>query len=250
MSLVVGLLNVLLGTVYTCYGFMTIHDLRRGSSTRGFRHFGFAWMGIAFTCGPHHLDHGVHALFAGRPGGGYELLSVVAGLPFAVIWFALRVEALFGGPGDRVVSGTPRWLIAAAGSLGALAVVLGSAVGDLFRAGELDLRLVPNLAMLVLYCAIGTVLALTQIENRSVTGAWSLSGVSLSLVMFTCSVMHAVVAAYGSTGYYDVDIHGLIIAILSVPSGAYFLWVVSSIHRGVLFNDQAPASAPSIEVGV
>ena len=54
--------NVLLGVVYTGYGVMTIIDLKRHWRANGVSHFGMAWIAMAFTCGPHHLDHGLHAL--------------------------------------------------------------------------------------------------------------------------------------------------------------------------------------------
>lgn len=234
MTLAVGLLNLVLGCVYTCYGLMTIVDLRRGWATRGPSHFGFAWLAMAFTCGPHHLDHAIHVLLTDRAGGGLDLLAVVVGLPAGVTWFLLRVEAMFGGRGDRFIEGTPRWLVAAP-VLGAVYTAsLFSMLATITRGGDLEVRILPNLALLVLYGAIGFVLATTQLRNHRVTGGWSLSGVALSAVMLTCAYMHTVYASYAQTGFYDVDIHGLTIDVLSVPAAAYFLWVVVALHRGTL----------------
>src|SRR4029079_8529939 len=127
---------------------MTIVDLKRGWKHFGFSHFGMAWIAMAFTCGPHHLEHAFHIaasskgglfrvvstvgmichpLSAASParfalnfgggngrgsGGALDLVVVLVGVPAGVIWFLLRVEALRGGRGDRFVSGTPTWVAA------------------------------------------------------------------------------------------------------------------------------------------
>lgn len=234
MTTAVGLVHLVLGTVYTCYGLMTIVDLWRGWSTRGPSHFGFAWLAMAFTCGPHHLDHAAHVLLTDRPGGGLDLLAVLVGVPAGVTWFLLRVEAMFGGNGDRFLDGTPRWLMVAP-VLGAIyAASLSTALGTLTRSGSVDPTILPNLALLLLYGAIAFVLGTTQLRNHRVTGGWSLSGVSLAAVMFTCGYMHTVHSAYAQIGRYDVDIHGLVIDILAIPAAVYFLWVVLALHRGSL----------------
>ena len=122
-------LNLLLGVVYLSYGAMTIIDLRRGWDERGFSHFGLAWIAMAFTCGPHHFEHGLHIALAGRNGGALDLIAVVVGLPAGVTWFLLRVEALAGGRGDRFISGTPRWVAALPALSVVYLVVLVAAAG-------------------------------------------------------------------------------------------------------------------------
>ena len=69
MNVAVGLANIALGIIYSCYGVMTLIELKRGWSTLGLSHFGLAWVAMAFTCGPHHLEHGLHALFSGNNAG-------------------------------------------------------------------------------------------------------------------------------------------------------------------------------------
>jgi hypothetical protein len=246
MSLGVALTNLVLGTVYTSYGLMTIVDLKRGWRTHGFSHFGVAWLFMAFTCGPHHLDHGLHALAYGRSGGALDLVTIAIGFPAGVVWFLLRVEALWGGRGDRTIVGTPGWLSAlptlsfvylAATITGVIAVIGGGQVT------ELDARTLPNLALVVLYAAIGAVLLRTQMRNHEVTGNWSVSGLSLSIVMVTCAVMHGVYVAYAHDGRYDLDIHGLTIAVIGVPAAVYFLWVTYALYRGWLRDwDRSPAN--------
>ena len=242
--IVLGLLNLVLGTVYTCYGLMTIVDLRRGWATRGPSHFGLAWLAMAFTCGPHHLDHAAHLLLAGRPGTGLELLTVVVGLPAGVCWFLLRVEALYGGRGDRPIRGTPWWI----GLAPLVGVVYGALVlvslTTIARGHDLRPEILPNVLLVGLYGAIGLVLATTQLRDHVITGGWSLSGVSLSAVMLTCAAMHGVYAGHAQRGTFGVDIHGFTIDTLSVPAAVYFLWVVLSLHRGHL-RDWNDAAAPA-----
>jgi hypothetical protein len=80
LRLLVGLLNMTLGVVYTSYGFMAMSDLRRGVATRGELHFGRAWVAMAFTCGPHHFEHGLHVQSGDRLRGYGDVVAVVAGL--------------------------------------------------------------------------------------------------------------------------------------------------------------------------
>lgn len=235
ISTLVAAANLVLGTVYTSYGLMTALELKRGWRTRGFSHFGTSWLAMAFTCGPHHLDHGLHVLLADRAGGQLDLVAILVGFPVGVVWFLLRVEAMLGGRGERVVTGTPGWLHAlplVAASYLAVILVLGQRIvaGD----GRFVPRTLPNVLLVGLYAAIGAVLLHTQLRNHQLTGRWSVSGLSLGLVMTTCAVMHGVFVAYASEGRYDLDGHGLAIALAGVPAAAYFLWVTYALSQGRL----------------
>lgn len=233
----VAITNIVLGLVYTSYGVMTIVDLKRGFREMGFSHFGLAWIAMAFTCGPHHLEHGIHVAIAGRQGAALDLAAVLIGFPAGVIWFLLRVEALVGGRGDRFVSGSPRWV----GSLPVLAaayvIALSAAVGLLLRRhASFGPKMTPNLLLLGLYGLIGYYLLRTQLGNRGPLGGWSVSGLALTIVFPTCGLMHAVYAVYATSGRYDTDVHGLIIDWLSVPAAVYFVWVVRNLYLGT-FSD-------------
>jgi hypothetical protein len=235
MSFAVGLTNVVLGSVYTCYGLMTIVDMKRGWRTHGFSHFGAAWLAMAFTCGPHHLDHGLHVLVAGRAGGWLDLVTIGIGFPAGVVWFLLRVEALWGGRGERTITGTPAWLAALPTLSFAYLAAVATGVTRVFGSDvELVARTWPNLALVALYTAIGLVVLRTQLRNHESDGVWSVSGLSLAMVMVTCAVMHLVYVAYAHEGAYDVDGHGLTIATVGVPAAAYFLWVTYALYRGWL----------------
>jgi hypothetical protein len=251
MTVALALLSLGLGTVYTCYGMITIVDLRRGWAEMGPSHFGMAWICMAFTCGPHHFEHGLHLLLAGRQAGGLELFAVAAGAPAGVIWFVLRVEAVMGGRGDRFISGTPRWLralpwvsaaYAATVVLGIVAVVLAD--GVTFRS-----TLAPNLLLVALYCMIGWYLLRTQLRNRAPLGGWSVSGLSLTAVFPTCAVMHGAWMLYGLTGRYELERHGMVIDWLAVPAAVYFLWVVRSLYLGAVgdWNEGSRGVLPAPE---
>src|SRR3954468_8968210 len=112
MTTLVATLNIVLGLVYIQYGTMTVLEMRRSWGTLGFSHFGAAWIAMAFTCGPHHLPHGLHVAAAGGAAGALDFLAVVIGFPAGLTWFLLRVEAYRGGRGDRFIPGDPIWVVA------------------------------------------------------------------------------------------------------------------------------------------
>ena len=160
---------------------------------------------------------------------------MLVGFPAGVIWFLLRVEALFGGRGDRFISGTPRWVAA----LPWLSVIYLGAVVDatvmILRHGvDFGPRTTPNILLLGVYCLIGYYLLRTQLANRKPLGGWSVSGLALTIVFPTCGVMHAVFAVYAAAGRYDVGTLGRVIDWLAVPAAIYFVWVVRSLYLGTV----------------
>lgn len=245
----VALTNFGLGVIYTCYGLMTIIDLKRGWKTRGFSHFGAAWVAMAFTCGPHHLEHGLHVFARGSGGGPMDLVTVLVGFPAGAIWFLLRVEALTGGRGDRFIRDTPRWLVIAPYFAGLyLAVAVGAGVLLLVDGSRFTPRMTPNVLLLGMYALIGYYLLRTQIANRPAAGGWSVSGLSLAVVFPTCGLMHVFYAVYAVTGRYDVEPIGLGIDWLAVPAAIYFVWVVRALYLGTLndWNERRPRAAEPV----
>lgn len=237
MTAALALLNLVLGTAYVGYGVLTLMDMKQGWRERGFSHFGAAWVFMAFTCGPHHLAHGIHLGFEGRGAGALDLLTVGVGLPVGIIWLWLRIEAFQGGRGDRFISGTPVWFralpVAAAIYLTVL-IVGGTAVVRGSDNVSFTAMIVPNLMLLWIYGAIGYLMWRTQLRNRGALGGWSVSGASLATVFPTCALMHSAWAIYAVAGTYHPDVHGFTIDWLAVPGALYFLWVVSSLYRGTL----------------
>lgn len=232
MRLAVGLTNLLMGGVYVTYGVIAAIEMKRGWKTLGFTHFGAAFFAMAFTCGPHHLAHGIHALFEGRPGGGLDLASVLFGLPAGAIWFYLRIEAFKGGRGDRFVAGTPAWLRSLPTVwtvfVAAFAIV---AVTTLGGGSKLTSLVAPNILLVVLYLMIGYFLMRTQLRNRPSLGGWSMSGLSLAMVFPTCALMHVAYIVHSTTGLYHYDLHGFTIDWIGVPAALYFLLVVRGLYR-------------------
>jgi hypothetical protein len=244
VSGVVAALNIVLGCAYTGYGVLTIIDLKRGWRRFGYSHFGGAWVAMAFTCGPHHLAHGWHMAVEGRTAGPLDLLAVLVGLPFGVIWLSLRIEAVLGGRGDRFVPGTPLYIAAAPTLAAVYATVVLAGVVWVRQSGPVSWSAaVPNVPLVVIYCAIGYVLLRTQLRNRAATGGWSLSGSSLTVVFPTCAIMHGVFALYALSGLYHSDVHGMVIDWLAIPAGLYFLWVVRGLYLQVLNDWNQPTLA-------
>ena len=247
MIMAIAITNILLGVAYTSYGVITAMEMKNDWRSFGFSHFGAAWIAMAFTCGPHHLDHGLHALADGR-GGSLDLLSVLVGLPAGVIWMGLRIEAFIGGRGDRFILGTPRWLRALPVVVTAYVVVVvaASLVILVRRPFTTDWALLSNASLVVIYSAIGYFLLRTQLRRRPAMCGWSVSGLSLSVVFPTCALMHGVFAVYALAGTYQHDIHGVSIDWLSVPAGLYFLWVVRRLYQDSLrdWNDGPDAVEP------
>ncbi|HEX8769279.1 MAG TPA: hypothetical protein VF711_00780 [Acidimicrobiales bacterium] len=231
MSAALAVVSVGLGVVYLALGLIILIDLKRGWPTMGFSRFGLAVVVLTVTCGPHHLEHGLHLGLAGRRPGLLELVTVVVGLPAGAVWAYLRVEAIRGGRGDRFISGTPNWMsrLTQVG-VAYLATVMVVATAVAVGGGPLTPRLVPNVLLVGLYATIAIYLLRTQLANRPVLDGWSVSGLALALLFVTCAVMHLAWLSYALSGRYDVDGHGLIIDWLSVPAALYFLWVVRSLY--------------------
>jgi hypothetical protein len=237
MRMAVALTNLVLGVAYTNYGVMTAIEMKRGWRTYGFSHFGAAWIAMAFTCGPHHLVHGIHAALGDRPGGGLDLFAVVVGLPFGVTWLLLRIEAFRGGEGDRFITGTPAWLAAMPTIMAVyLTALVAGVVWKLSSGVAYHATMTPNLLLLLIYSTIGYYLFRTQLRNHKAIGGWSVSGLSLATVFPTCGLMHVMWAVYAGTGLYARDAHGFWIDWLSVPAGLYFLWVVWALYHDSLHD--------------
>ena len=255
--MIAGGLNVLLGVVYLGIGTMVAIDLESDIRRRGFSHFGVAWLTIMYTCGGHHLVHGIHLAAEGRSIGNLDVLAVAVGLPAGIIWSWLRVEAVRGGRGDRFIDGTPGWLRAVvAGYVIAALAATAIALPILGRGLVLDTRLLPNVLLFGLYLGIGAALWRGQRRNRQTHGGWSASGLSLMMIYPTCGVMHGVYVIYSGAGSFAPDFHGLWVDWLSVPAGLYFFWAVTALEVGTVrdWTDRFekigdPAEQPKLALG-
>lgn len=236
MTLLVGILNLGLGVIYSSYGVMTLIDMKRGWKTMGFSHFGAAWIAMAFTCGPHHLNHGMHVLFGGAGAGSLDAAAVLVGLPAGLAWFLLRLEAFAGGRGDRLVGGNPRWLMSLPSLSGVyVTALIAVSFGVLSTNGtQYNSLIAPSALLLMLYGTIGYFLVRTQLRNHQHEGGWSVSGITLGVVFPTCGLMHAMHAMYATAGLYRIDNVQIVIDWLSVPAAIYFLWVVRGLYLDAL----------------
>jgi hypothetical protein len=229
MTIVTGIANLLIGLAYTGLGFLAVDEMRKLRASRGVSIFGLAWTAMAFTCGPHHLAHAVHAQ-EGEHATSWELIAVLLSLAPGFIFVALRLEALRGGSGDRLIHGTPWWVRV-------IPIFSGAAVGIIVFGASLQrpnfahltftaaLTLPLSAALIVLYGQVGWYLARTQIRRRREIGGWSLSGLMLTLVFPTCALTHAAYALAGAN-----DVHTFVIDLLAVPAAIWFLAVVRGIY--------------------
>ncbi|AXV05399.1 hypothetical protein DVS28_a0698 [Euzebya pacifica] len=235
MIVATALLNLLMAVIYMAIGTMIAMDLERAIRRRGWSHFGVAWLSIMYTCGAHHLVHGIHVLAEGREVGPADLVAVAMGIPAGGLWALLRIEASRGGRGDRYVRGTPTWLRVVAGAhLVAAGATLVVGLRLLTGATDLDTRLIPNILLVGLYLGIGAALMRGQLHNRREHGGWSLSGLSLMMIFPTCAVMHASYVVYAGSALFAPDFHGLWVDWLGVPAALYFFWVVRGLETGTV----------------
>jgi hypothetical protein len=247
VTVAAGLLSLALGLAYSGLGVITAYELSRHSSSRGFSFFGAGFLLMAATCGPHHLAHAEHLLIGGAERASAPLLaSLVLGTPAGVIFVLLRVEAAFGGRGDRLIAGTPLWLAAVP------VVMLAAAGAILFKGleytGDHGFNLpgvAPNVVLFVNYLLVGIFTVRTQFSRRPVLGGWSLSGVAMGGVFSTCAVTHLVASLTTAP-----DIHTLTLDNLGVPASIFFLYVVHRLHRDSLRDwNRAPLVGRAAPLG-
>jgi hypothetical protein len=228
VTVAAGILALLTGLAYSGLGVIAVYELGRNRKTRGFSYLGGAFALMAATCGPHHLVHAEHHLIWNEPASGPMLGALAIGLVPGALFVLLRIEAAFGGRGDRLVAGTPALLAAlpwaVAVSTGA---IVWEAIGD--ARGPNAVGLVANVLLFLDYTIVGVLVLRTQLARRPGLGGWSVSGLALGGVFVTCGVSHLVA---GLTT--PADVHTLLFDVPGVPFSIYFLWVVRSLHRNSL----------------
>jgi hypothetical protein len=230
----VGGVNILLGLGYLVLAFIVALELMRQWREPGVWQFGAALTAIAFTCGPHHLIHGVHVAFEQDVAGRLDLMTVLVGLLPAGVFVWLRLEALTGRRGDRFIAGNPGWLQLAPVAVGAyLAVVAVVGIGMMRRAPGLALDGLLSVAAGAVFGWVAVVLLRTQLRNRSATGGWSLSGLGLVGLFGTCAVMHTAVAMEATSQVRSLDAHLVTVDVLGVLAALWFLGVVRAMTREV-----------------
>jgi len=262
--IVIGLCNLAIGAAYAGLGLLSAWETISLHRSRGWSPFGIGFALMAASCGPHHLTHGWYIL-QGGPVSWPMLIVTLIGLPSGLTFCLLRFEASRGGPGERWLSlSTPRMVLLAGGYAlvaGGLAAAsfLQPEASTLFQAictsGTAERAAVPgldiasvtfvaNLFVAVTYSMVGWYLADTQVRRRFAGDAWSLSGVALAGVFFTCALMHVIEATSGG------GIVMLIFDLIGIPASVYFLWVIRQLHndsmsdwnrRPIIGTAEAPA---------
>jgi hypothetical protein len=248
MALFTGIGNLLIGLAYTTLGLLSAWETLSLHRYRGWSRFGIGFSLMAASCGPHHLIHGWHALH-GESVSWPMLAVTLIGLPAGLTFVGLRIETALGGRGDRRFGLSRNWAVSLAAAF-ALAVgwltswtlarpapafpsqvmcrawALAAQAG--FPGAAFDLTSVTFLANLFVFATYGTVgwyLADYQVRRHVAEEAWSLSGVSLSAVFFTCALMHLIFATteqHGATLPFDL---------FGIPASVYFLWIVKRVHN-------------------
>lgn len=245
MSLAIGIGNLMIGVAYAGLGLLSAWETLSLHRYRGWSRFGIGFSLMAASCGPHHLVHGWHALQGGD--SSWPMLAVtLIGLPAGIIFVGLRFETALGGRGDRPFACSRYWAVSLAAAFAlvvgflaawtlarpaplatsqALCTVAGLAARTPVPGLDLAaLTLGANLFVVVTYGMVGWYLADYQVRRYAAEGTWSLSGVSLSCVFFTCALMHLIYATaerHGATLPFDL---------LGVPASIYFLWIVRRVH--------------------
>ena len=191
MTIGAGILALLTGLAYSGLGVIAVIELGRNRKTRGFSYLGGAFALMAATCGPHHLVHAEHHLLWGEAVTGPMLGALFIGFVPGGIFVLLRIEAAFGGRGDRFLNGTPWWLAAlpwlVAAAIGA---IVWEATGD--ARGLNTASVIANSLLFVNYLIVGVLVLRTQLARRPGLGGWSVSGLSMGGVFVTCGVAHLV----------------------------------------------------------
>ena len=246
MSIVIGLSNLAIGLAYAGLGLLSVWETISLHRYRGWSRFGIGFSLMAASCGPHHLVHGWHVL-QGESVSWPMLAVTLIGLPAGLIFVLLRLETMWGGQGERLVTASPDRAALLAGGFTVVASMLAAGVfaqpgaDALWRvvctsAGLVrvhaaaesgidfaSVTFVTNVFVTVTYSMVGWYLADRQVRRYLASGVWSLSGAALTGVFFTCAQMHLIDATTQG------DSLMLVFDLIGIPASVYFLWVVK--HR-------------------
>ncbi|MBR0797887.1 hypothetical protein JQ615_21090 [Bradyrhizobium jicamae] len=253
MSFVIGLSNLGVGLAYAGLGLLAVWETITLHDYRGWSRFGLGFAMMAASCGPHHLVHGWDVLQGASislPMLAVTLIGMPAGLTF--VW--LRLETMWGGRGERLVTASPHrvalltgaftvlagWLAASAFNQSEASLpfqFLCTSTGPVSRTAApetgidfVSVSFLANVFVTITYGMVGFYLADHQVRRHIVTGAWSLSGLALTGVFFTCAQMHLIDATTVGSGPM------LVFDLIGVPASIYFLWVVKQVHSDAVLD--------------
>ncbi len=248
MSLAIGIGNLLIGAAYVGLGLLSAWETVSLHRYRGWSRFGIGFSLMAASCGPHHLVHGWHVLH-GESVSWPMFAATLIGLPAGLVFVWLRLETALGGAGERLVVASAHRavlltgaLTGGAGVLAAWAVgqpatdfgfgVLCSSTGAASSDAALGVGIhltsatfLTNMFVTMTYGMVGWYLADRQVRHYFENRTWSLSGVALAGVFFTCAQMHLIDATTPGSSLM------LVFDLIGVPASVYFLWVVKQVHN-------------------
>ena len=243
MSLIIGLGSLAIGVAYAGLGLLSAWEAISLHRYRGWSRFGLGFSLMAASCGPHHLVHGWGVLHGESVSWPMFAVTLI-GLPAGLIFVGLRFETMWGGQGERLIVASPHRMVALAGAFTVVAGWLAasafaSPVTDSFpvrclstgaRIDFASVSFIANVFVTVTYGMVGWYLADRQVRRLLTSGAWSLSGIALTGVFFTCAQMHLI----------DATIHGndlmLMFDLIGIPASVYFLWVVKQVHNDAMID--------------
>jgi hypothetical protein len=248
MTLVAAFSNLALGLAYAGLGLLSAWEAISLHRYRGWSRFGLGFTLMAASCGPHHLAHGWHLLH-GESAAWPMFAVTLIGMPSGLIFLWLRFEAIWGGRGERWVTASPDravlfvslfgivggWLAATAYTQGGagfsfLPLCTSAESGSSPATADIgfhftSITFLTNLFVTGTYGMVGWYLGDREVRRYFTTGNWSLSGVALTGVFFTCAQMHLVDA---TTNGSDLM---LVFDLIGVPASVYFLRVVKQVHN-------------------
>ena len=246
MSFTIGISNMAIGLAYAGLGLLAVWETFSLHSYRGWSRFGIGFALMAASCGPHHLVHGWHVLQGDSM--SWPMLAVtLVGLPAGLAFVGLRLETMWGGRGERLISASPQQAVLLGGGFAIVAGWLAASAfaqpdaylpfqictsaGIVTRASAsgasvdfASVTFLANLFVTVTYGTVGWYLADHQVRRHLTTGAWSLSGVALTGVFFTCALIHLIDATSQGSDLM------LVFDLIGIPASIYFLWVVKQVH--------------------
>jgi len=254
MSLVIGLSNLAIGLAYAGLGALSAWEAISLHRYRGWSRFGIGFSLMAASCGPHHLVHGWHVL-QGESISWPMFAVTLIGLPAGLVFVLLRLETMWGGQGERLLAASPRgavlltgaftvvagwlaaWAFAQPGANVPFLQVVCTSAGLAARATAPEagidfasVAFLANVFVTVTYGMVGWYLADHQVRRHLTSGAWSLSGVALTGVFFTCAQMHLIDATTHGSGLM------LLFDLMGIPASIYFLRVVKQVHNDSVFD--------------
>ena len=246
MSLVIGIGSLMIGIAYAGLGSLSAWETISLHQYRGWSRFGIGFSLMAASCGPHHLVHGWHVL-QGEAISYPMFAGTLIGLPAGLVFVLLRFETVLGGQGDRWVAVSAHRAMLLVGAFTLVAGVLAAwtfaqpgtdfafqffctsaGLADRSTGAGIDygsVTFLANMFVVITYGMVGCYLADRQVRSYLTNGGWSLSGVALTGVFFTCAQMHFIDATTRDNGLM------LFFDLIGIPASIYFLWVVKQVHN-------------------